>query len=208
MVFIAHYNPMRTMRLAAFALAGCIACLRVTTLHAETFEHSVLMQWIGLLGGNIETAGHIWGWVGASCSAAALAFLVDQMRHQRVVLRADRDGVYWHRWAHKPILWSNVLRVQKTVVRNQTFISLSLRDPARNRSRGLLGVFAPVNSSLGYGDIGISAAGLDKDIGEIWEAVATHFSEYQLSLRSKLGPIQLASATRNHSHLAPSARPR
>ena len=89
-----------------------------------------------------------------------------------VQVRIDSRGVYWRRWAEKPIAFSAIREARETDMMGQRFLSLWLWRPEEHPPTSLMGRLANANKTLGFGDVNLSMQGLDRSHADL---VAAYF---------------------------------
>lgn len=102
-----------------------------------------------------------------------------QFLRRGAVVTIDAAGIRWRRWSDATIPWDAISQVAVTEMMNQRFLSLWLADPAAWPSTSLSGRLAAANRGMGYGDITIAPAGLDRGAEAMWAAVE-HFAPARL----------------------------
>lgn len=97
-----------------------------------------------------------------------------------VQVRIDHRGVYWRRWAEKPIAFSAIREARETAMMNQRFLSLWLVRPEEHASTSLMGRLAKANKDLGFGHVNLTMQGLDRSHEEM---VAAYYEWRQTKVR-------------------------
>jgi len=97
-----------------------------------------------------------------------------------VQMRIDQRGIYWRRWAEKPIAFSAIREARETDMMNQRFLSLWLIRPEEHPGKSLLGRLAKANHDLGFGHVNLTMQGLDKRHDEM---VAAYYAWRKTKVR-------------------------
>jgi hypothetical protein len=92
------------------------------------------------------------------------------------MLRIDEQGIWWRPLSDAVIPWAAVREAWISRVRTQKFISIDLIDPQRFKWKGRFRFLQPLNVRMGFGDVTLSAQGLDCDFDKLRAAVAQHVS--------------------------------
>lgn len=175
MTLEAHYRREKLFRLACLGLAFAVLGIWMALQPDGSFDDSRKIRSLAaLLGGNSDLIGHGIGWMGALMGIGVLPIAFEQMRFQGPAIRVNRDGIYYHRWSPKPIGWGNVAGIKVVGMYGQKMICLILRDPSLDPSTTLLGRTARLNGLLGFGQVSISAQGIDIDFDELARAIFDH----------------------------------
>lgn len=115
--------------------------------------------WIIFIGG---LAGKIVGPIGVIFFLGATFAIARMVFDGAVQVRIDAQGVYWKRWAEKPIAFSAIREARETEMMNQRFLSLWLWRPEEHPPTSLMGRLAKANRTLGFGDVNLTMQGLDR----------------------------------------------
>jgi hypothetical protein len=83
------------------------------------------------------------------------------------VIEMSPEGLYYRRWSETTIPWDAFDRAAIGEIQRQRMLTLWLRDPADYPSTTLQGRTAGANKAMGFGDICLSAIGLDRSFDEI-----------------------------------------
>ena len=112
--------------------------------------------------------------------AAVLVFVlfavigVRQLFRTEPVIEMGPEGLLWRRWSRQTIPWDAFERAAIGQIQNQRMLTFWLGDPAAYPSTTFSGRTAGANKALGFGDITLSAAGLDCSFDELVAAFETH----------------------------------
>ncbi len=118
-----------------------------------------------------------FSWLGtfgfAGCALLLTSRLLD--RSQQIVI--DHRGILWRRQSHEPIPWQAISRVEVKSVQGVPFLCLWLRDPGAHRRTGPAGWSDGLNRALGFGDVSLSATGLDRSFDDLVDALGRYRSD-------------------------------
>lgn len=175
MTLEAHYRREKLFRLACLGLAFAVLGIWMALRPDGSFNDSRKIRSLAvLLGGNSDLIGHGIGWLCALMGIGVLPIAFEQMRFRGPAIRVNCDGIYYHRWSPKLIGWGNVAGIKVVGMYGQKMICLMLRDPSLDPSTTLLGRAARLNGLLGFGQVSISAQGIDTDFDELARAIFDH----------------------------------
>jgi hypothetical protein len=110
-------------------------------------------------------------WAGMVFAGIAAAVCARRLLQSGAEVRIDTAGIYWRRWGATVIPWSAINRIGVGVMRRQRFLCLYLTDPAALPAKGIPARLAPMNRSMGYGDIAVSTVGTDGRFEDMVAAV-------------------------------------
>lgn len=83
------------------------------------------------------------------------------------VIEISPEGLYYRRWSEATIPWDAFERAAIGEIHRQRMLTFWLRNPADYSSTTLQGRTAGANKAMGFGDISLSAIGLNRSFDEI-----------------------------------------
>ncbi|MDF7776578.1 hypothetical protein P1X14_15080 [Sphingomonas sp. AOB5] len=83
------------------------------------------------------------------------------------VIEISPEGLYYRRWSEATIPWDAFDRAAIGQIHRQRMLTFWLRDPAAWPSTTLQGRTAGANKAMGFGDISLSMAGLNRSFDEL-----------------------------------------
>jgi hypothetical protein len=153
--FVARNSPGRVLLLVLLSL--CFAAASA---------------WVAGALGPPPAPGKVWaGYLGivffGLCAPVLFRRLFD--RDDQIVV--DDQGIFWKQWSQRTIPWLAIQAIERRRVRSEQFVCLTLDDPSRHPSDGLLGRLAGTNRTFGFGHVAITMQGTDKSIAEMIAAI-------------------------------------
>lgn len=97
-----------------------------------------------------------------------------QLLRRGPVMTIDAEGIRWVRWSGRTVPWSAIRTARVIQVQRQHIVALDLHDPAAWPVAGVLGRVAGANRALGWGDVALTTAGLDRSFAELCAAIDRH----------------------------------
>lgn len=175
MEFEAHYKKGRLIGLAVLGLAFIALGYWMAHEPAGALDESSSSKLAGLaylFGTSKATMGYIVGWACALLGALVIPVVVGNWRHRGPAIRIDARGILFHRWSDARIPWSNIAAIEPYKVQRQKMVGLTLIDRTRDRPQTLMGKFAGVNRTLGFGDLALTVQGTDGNYEDMLEVLA------------------------------------
>lgn len=156
--FVARVSRVKIMGLLVLALIGTAGAAFVAL--SPEFEARPIAQ--------------LAGWAGMIFAPLCALIAVRQLFRTGPVMEIGPEGLVWRRWSDTVIPWTAFTRAEAVQVHRQKLLSLWLADPAAYRSTKLLGRLAGANGAMGFGDIVLTAQGLDAGFDAMAGAVYDH----------------------------------
>jgi hypothetical protein len=110
-------------------------------------------------------------WVGIIFFPLCALVAVRQLFRTGQIMEINPVGLRWRRWSGELIPWGAFERARPMTIQRQRFLALWFRDPGAHHASTLLGRSAAVNRTLNFGDMALTASGLDCSYEEIEAAV-------------------------------------
>ncbi|MGY4397996.1 hypothetical protein ACVWZA_003198 [Sphingomonas sp. UYAg733] len=148
--FVAHVSRWRSGLMVLGALAFVIAAGVIIRTEGATDRLAFGIGWLAAL------------FFGACALAGAR-----QLLRTGPVMEIDARGILWRRWSDERIPWTAIVRAESKAMGRQRFLALWLQDPGRYRSGHVLGKLAGANKAMGFGDIALSASGIDRSFEQL-----------------------------------------
>lgn len=145
----------------ALLLAVAVAMIAVSGFVAQTTASPDDATTVRIIGG-----------IGVLFFGACAIVIARQFFHSGPVMEIGPHGIVWRRWSDQTIPWAAIERAERTSIQRQRFLSLWLSDPGAYRSSKMLGKLGSASTAMGFGDISLSAQGLDRSFEEMVAAVA------------------------------------
>jgi hypothetical protein len=161
--FVAHVSKGRTLLLLAGALIFVAAGLWFLLDPAEIARSVPVARSEGLV--------EIFGGLAVVFFGLCAVIIARQLFRTEAVMEIGPEGLLWRRWSPHTIPWSAFEHAGIAEIQRQRMLTLWLADPNAHASTTLLGRTVGANKALGFGDITLSAAGLDRGFEEMATAV-------------------------------------
>ena len=110
------------------------------------------------------------GWTCMIFFGACGLVALPRIGNRDVVMRLDRNGVWWRQWSDDVIPWSQVVGMKPLTINRQKMLGLKLANPAMFPSTRLLGRLAAANRMFGA-DIYLTTTGTDRSHADMEQAV-------------------------------------
>ena len=164
MEFEAHYSSGRLIGIAAIGLGFVALGARMVGLYGSlpvADGSGPAAALADLLGISEATIVHVIGGAGLLMGLLVLPAVFKLSRHKGPVMIINADGIYWHRWADKPIPWSNVETIKPYQIHSQKLVAITLKDRDLIPQRAPRKAVSTANRAMGYGDFSLTLQGTD-----------------------------------------------
>ena len=164
MEFQAHYSSARLVGLAAIgfgfvALGSWMLGLYGSLPVADGSGPAAAMA--DLLGVSEAMIVRLIGGAGLLLGLLVFPAIFKLSQHKGPVMIINAQGIYVHRWADKPIPWSNVEKIESYQIASQKLVGITLKNRELDPQRAARKALTSVNRSMGYGDFALSLQGTD-----------------------------------------------
>ena len=156
--FVARVSRIKILGLIALAIIGTAGAAFVAL--SPQFE--------------VRPIAQLAGWVGMIFAPLCALIAIRQLFRTDPAMEIGPEGILWRRWSETVIPWDAFTRAEAVQMHRQKMLSLWLVDPAAYRSTKLLGRLAGANGAMGFGDIVLTAQGLDRSFDQMAGAVHDH----------------------------------
>jgi len=127
------------------------------------------------------------GWAGVLFFGICAIVGMRQLFRTDAVIEMGPEGLLWRRWSNATIPWTAFDHAAVAEIHRQRMLTLWLQEPEAYPSTTLSGRMAGANKAMGFGDLSLSASGLDCSFDELVAAFDTYASE---PVRPELTPVR------------------